>query len=116
MKRLDLISATDSQPDPNLTKPKNLFIFIFLAGWSVLDTPLLMSPIFVFLRDIWIRTQRVAVAIRRPTELAFQVPSQNYRIRPDPDLQHWLKVHKIENFFGFDFGICVISFLVMSKY
>jgi hypothetical protein len=27
-----------------------------------------------------------------------------------------LKVHKIENFFGFDFGICVISFLVMSNY
>jgi hypothetical protein len=29
---------------------------------------------------------------------------------------HGLKVHKIENFFGFDFGICVISFLVKSKY
>jgi hypothetical protein len=27
-----------------------------------------------------------------------------------------LKVHKIENFFGSDFGICVISLLVMSKY
>jgi hypothetical protein len=26
-----------------------------------------------------------------------------------------LKVHKIENFFDFDFGICVISLLVMSK-
>jgi hypothetical protein len=24
-----------------------------------------------------------------------------------------LKVHKIENFFGFDFGFCVISLLVM---
>ncbi len=27
-----------------------------------------------------------------------------------------LKVHKIENFFGFDFEICNISLLVMSKY
>jgi hypothetical protein len=27
-----------------------------------------------------------------------------------------LKVHKIENFFEYDFGICVISLLGMSKY
>ncbi len=27
-----------------------------------------------------------------------------------------LKVHKIENFFDFDFGICVFSLLVMSNY
>ncbi len=27
-----------------------------------------------------------------------------------------LKVHKIENFFDSDFGICVISLLGMSKY
>ncbi len=27
-----------------------------------------------------------------------------------------LKVHKIENFFDSDFGICVISLLVMAKY
>jgi hypothetical protein len=27
-----------------------------------------------------------------------------------------LKVHKIENFFDSNFGICVISLLVMSKY
>ncbi len=27
-----------------------------------------------------------------------------------------LKVHKIENFFGFDFEFCVISLLVMLKY
>jgi hypothetical protein len=33
-------------------------------------------------------------------------------------LRYWvpLKVHKIENFFDSDFGICVISLLVMSKY
>jgi hypothetical protein len=28
----------------------------------------------------------------------------------------YLKVHKIENFFGFDFEFCVISLLVMLKY
>ncbi len=27
-----------------------------------------------------------------------------------------LKVHKIEIYFGFDFEICIISLLVMSKY
>jgi hypothetical protein len=27
-----------------------------------------------------------------------------------------LKVHKIENFFDSDFGICIISLLVLSKY
>jgi hypothetical protein len=27
-----------------------------------------------------------------------------------------LKVHKIEIFFGFDFEICIISLLVMSKF
>ncbi len=27
-----------------------------------------------------------------------------------------LKVHKIEIFFGFNFEICIISLLVMSKY
>ncbi len=34
----------------------------------------------------------------------------SYRVFP------LLKVHKIENFFDSDFGICVISLLVMSKY
>jgi hypothetical protein len=31
-------------------------------------------------------------------------------------LEHCLKVHKNENFFGFDFEFCTISLLVMSKY
>ncbi len=29
-----------------------------------------LSPIFVFLRDVWIRTQRAAVVSRRATSLA----------------------------------------------
>ncbi len=35
---------------------------------------------------------------------------------PTPSALPSLKVHKIENFFDYDFGICVISLLVMSKY
>jgi hypothetical protein len=36
----------------------------------VLATPLLMSPIFVVMRDVWIRTQSAAVASRRSANLA----------------------------------------------
>jgi hypothetical protein len=34
---------------------------------------------------------------------------------PALESAHTLKVHKIENFFDSDFGICVISLLVMHK-
>ncbi len=34
---------------------------------------------------------------------------------PIPLATAYLKVHKIENFFYSDFGICVISLLVMHK-
>ncbi len=37
----------------------------------MLATHLLMSPIFVFSRDVWIRTQRAAVANRRAINLYF---------------------------------------------
>ncbi len=37
-------------------------------------------------------------------------------IKLDDAFGFFLKVHKIENFFDSDFGICVISLLVMSKY
>jgi hypothetical protein len=30
--------------------------------------------------------------------------------------RHHLKVHKIENFFGFDFEFCTVSLQVMLKY
>jgi hypothetical protein len=37
--------------------------------------------------------------------------------KPDPSGDPVpLKVHKNENFFGFDFEFCTISLLVMSKY
>jgi hypothetical protein len=45
---------------------------IFFGG---LECPLLMSPLFLFLRDVWIRTQRAAVASRRATNLATHFPS-----------------------------------------
>jgi hypothetical protein len=51
-----------------------MYIF-FVAVYSVLATPLLMSPIFVFLRDVWIRTQSAAVASRRATNLATHLPT-----------------------------------------
>ncbi len=35
---------------------------------------------------------------------------------PTTEMHSTLKVHKIEIFFGFDFEICIISLLVMSKY
>jgi hypothetical protein len=52
-----------------------LFFVHFLAVWSVLATPLLMSPHFVFLRDVWIRTQSAAVASRRATNSMLSQPS-----------------------------------------
>jgi hypothetical protein len=40
----------------------------------------------------------------------------NTFIMGNPMPESTLKVHKIEIFFGFDFEICIISLLVMSKY
>jgi hypothetical protein len=40
-------------------------LLIFLADYSVLAIPLLMSPIVVFLRDVWIRTQKAAIASKQ---------------------------------------------------
>jgi hypothetical protein len=61
------------------------FCVYFFGGLECFGygTPLLMSPIFVFLRDFWIRTQRGAVpsrcatnlsATRLPTNLATHLP------------------------------------------
>jgi hypothetical protein len=45
------------------------------------------------------------------------VSSLQLRISATPWVpQALLKVHKIENFFDSDFGICVISLLVRSKH
>jgi hypothetical protein len=47
-----------------------LFLVYVFGGLSVVATPLIMPPIFVSLRDVWIRTRSVAVASRRATNLA----------------------------------------------
>ncbi len=52
---------------------QNNFFDIFLAGQSV--WPLLCSH-FVFLRDVWIRTERAAVTCRRATNIAILLPTQ----------------------------------------
>jgi hypothetical protein len=47
------------------------FVFFFLTSYSVLATPLLAYVAhFVFLRDVWIRTQKAAVARRRTINLS----------------------------------------------
>jgi hypothetical protein len=46
------------------------FFFLFLAGYSVFCHSFSFVANFVFLRDVWIRTQRAAVASRRATNLA----------------------------------------------
>jgi hypothetical protein len=52
------------------------FMCIFFgAVYSVLVTPLLMSPIFVFLKDVWIRTQSAVIVSRRATNLATHLPA-----------------------------------------
>ncbi len=38
------------------------FVFFFLTSYSVFATPLLAKAHLVFLRDVWIRTQRGADA------------------------------------------------------
>jgi hypothetical protein len=43
--------------------------------WPVLATAFAHVALFVFLRDVWIRTQRAAVASRRATNLANSHPS-----------------------------------------
>ncbi len=49
----------------------SFFLCIFLAGLSVLATPLLMSPILYF----WIRTLKAVIASGRATNLATHLPN-----------------------------------------
>ncbi len=68
-----LPKCKETRPPP--TPPRDVrdgkyFFIYFLAGSGVLATPMFMSPILYFLRDVWIRTQRAAVASRRANNLA----------------------------------------------
>ncbi len=60
----------DKSLPPALSYTYTIFLYFF---WQALATPLLMSPIFIF--EICLDTdQRVAVAIRRATNLATHLP------------------------------------------
>jgi hypothetical protein len=52
-----------------MESPIGNFFCIFLAGY-----PFAYVARFVFLRDVWIRTQRAAVTSRRATNLATHLP------------------------------------------
>jgi hypothetical protein len=52
----------------------NIFFLHFLYGLRLLTLKLLISPISYFFRDVWIGTQRAAVASKRVTNLATHLP------------------------------------------
>ncbi len=52
-----------------------MYRYIFLAGLECVGHSFAYVAHFVFLRDVWIRTQRVAVASRRATNLATHLPN-----------------------------------------
>ncbi len=52
---------------------KSVYYCIFLTGWSVLS-PFAYVAHFLFLRDVWIRTQRADVAGRCADNLATHLP------------------------------------------
>jgi hypothetical protein len=58
---------------PNLLQ--NSFFCIFFGGLECLGPSFAYVAHFVFLRDVWILTQRAAVASRRATDLATPLPS-----------------------------------------
>jgi hypothetical protein len=51
------------------------FFEYFLGGLKCVSHSFAYVTYFVFLRDVWIRTQRAAVASRRATNLATHLPS-----------------------------------------
>ncbi len=65
---------------------------------------LLMSPIFVLLKDVWILTQRAAVASRRAINLATRLPREMGKQNCTREVclyfphRHPLKMPKQENF------------------
>jgi hypothetical protein len=54
--------------------------------------------------------------IRRRERFTMRDKKAKFRKKSAGKLKNGLKVHKNENFFGFDFEFCTISLLVMSKY
>jgi hypothetical protein len=50
------------------------FLYFLLGGLECNGISFVYVAHFVFLRDVWIRTQRAAVASRRDTNLATHLP------------------------------------------
>jgi hypothetical protein len=50
------------------------FLYIFFSGLECVGHSFAYAAHFIFLRDIWIRTQRAAVASRRGTNLTTRLP------------------------------------------
>ncbi len=82
---------------------------MFRRGWSFLPCPKNSAELHVRLKDCKMHSNRCTEKGRRSIPIG--LVSINERT-----VFATLKVHKIENFFDSDFGICLISLLVMSKY
>jgi len=52
-----------------------IFLFIFFGGLEFIGHFFAYVAHFIFLRGVWIRAQRAAVAFRRVTNLATQLPT-----------------------------------------
>ncbi len=143
--RFGEFSATDfvSRTARQLQVKNNPFLFIRGLSWprcvqALLTSDCLKLTIYWFLTTTFLCLV-VAMAFKKPrSSIGLEIrpqsavtapfpPSSSYssgwtgRVwQPSGDcnglLAVFLKVHKIENFFDSDFGICVISLLVMSKY
>ncbi len=55
-----------------------LFFFFFFGGLECVGHFFAYVAHFVFLRDVWIQTQRAAVASRRATNLATHLPKLSH--------------------------------------
>jgi hypothetical protein len=64
------------------------YYFIFFSGLECVGYSFVYVARFVFLRDVWTRTQRDAVASRRATNLTIHLPSKGilYCAYPTPDI------------------------------
>jgi hypothetical protein len=68
---------------------QTLFLDIILVGQSVGHSFSYVAR-FVYLRDVWIRTQRAAVASRRATNLVTHLSRYANSFDPDTDYQ-WVR-------------------------
>jgi hypothetical protein len=53
---------------------RGVFLYFFFRGLECVGHSLVYVAHSVFLRDVWVRTQRAAVASRRATNLSHPVP------------------------------------------